>query len=64
MYNTEIMALSKEEIIKQHHIEMGRKGGQSKSAAKKKAVLGNLEKALSKRWNKPIKLRKPKNEAS
>ena len=53
------MALSKQEIIHQHHMEVGRKGGQSKSHAKLKAMRQNLEKALLKRWGKKIKLRKP-----
>jgi hypothetical protein len=54
------MAMSAQEIIKQHHAEMGRRGGQSKSAAKKRASIANLEKALSKRWKKKFRLRKPK----
>ena len=52
------MALTKEQIIHEHYVAVGRKGGQSKSPEKKKAVLANLEKALRKRWGKKIKLRK------
>ena len=53
------MALSKQEIIHQHYMEVGRKGGQSKSHAKRKDIMENLEKALRKRWGKKFKLRKP-----
>jgi hypothetical protein len=54
--------LTKEQIIKEHYQEVGRKGGQSTSKAKKEAALANLEKALQKRWKKKIRLRKIKPE--
>lgn len=49
---------TREEIIKEYLSERGRKLGQMKTERKRIAVRKNLEKALSKRWGKKIKLRK------
>ena len=56
-----IMEQTKEEILHEHYVLRGRKGGKSKSLKKKKAILYNMEKALEKRWGKKIRIRKPKD---
>ena len=48
------LAMKKE--ITEYLSKMGRKGGKSKSQKKREASRRNLEKALSKRWKKRIKL--------
>jgi hypothetical protein len=57
------MDKTKNQIIKEYLSERGRELGQSKSEKKRQASRMNLEKALSKRWGKTIKLRTTDSDA-
>jgi hypothetical protein len=50
------MSKTPEEILHEHHVNIGKRGGQSKTDEKKAASRKNLEKALAARWGKKYKL--------
>ena len=56
------MERTKEQILHEHYQEVGRKGGQSTSEKKMKAIMANLQKAMAKRWGKKVRLRKKKDK--
>lgn len=50
------MSKTPQQIIHEHHKEIGKKGGVSKSTDKVAAARKNMEKALEARWGKKFKL--------